>query len=99
MGNHIRYIKEQMGLLATDDRSHSAAAFHSSYLIMLVSAGPIGFLLFFVLVWQLFKQKEMHEYGVFLGVMALFDNVLLYGMIAVIMATIAVTYVSRPLRR
>ena len=91
--NHIRYVKEQMGLLRLDDYSHSAAAFSSSYLIILVSSGIIGLLLFANLYWRIFALKGMAPYGIYLGVMALFDNVLLYGMIAVVVVLLfAVNY-------
>lgn len=94
--NHIRYVKEQLGLLHLDDRSHSAASFHSSYLIILVATGIIGLGLFLWTLYTLFRVHYALVYGVFLSSMALFDNVLLYGMV-VIVATVVIA-LSRPWR-
>lgn len=92
--NHIRYVKEQMGLLHLDDRSHSAASFHSSYLIILAATGIIGLTLFVWTMYSIFYHTYAVMYGVFLGIMALFDNVLLYGMVVII--TMFVVEISRP---
>ncbi len=94
--NHIRYVKEQMNLLHLDDRSHSAASFHSSYLIILAATGVIGLVLFIWTLYVLLHHEYARVYGVFLAVMALFDNVLLYGMVVVI--AVLVVMLSRPLR-
>jgi len=95
--NHLRYVKEQMNLLHLDDRSHSASSFHSSYLIILASTGVIGLGLFLWSLYSIFHKKQVMVYGVFLSVMSVFDNVLLYGMVAII--ALFVVVLSRPLRK
>lgn len=95
--NHLRYVKEQMNLLHLDDRSHSASSFHSSYLIILASTGVIGLGLFLWSLYSIFHIKQVLVYGIFLSVMSVFDNVLLYGMVVIIAMYVVV--LSRPLRK
>jgi O-antigen ligase len=93
--NRLRYVKEQMGLLRIDDRSHSASSFHSSYLIILATTGIVGLALCLWTLYTVFRPVELIPYGALLGVMAVFDNVLLYGMIVCVMFFVAV--LSHPL--
>jgi len=80
--NRIRFAKEQLDLIAVDDRSHSLSSFHSSFLIVLVTTGIMGFLSFLVLIYSLVrKYPSIRIYIVFLLSMSLFDNVFLYVLV------------------
>lgn len=80
--NRIRFAKEQLDLIAVDDRSHSLSSFHSSFLIVLVTTGIVGFVSFLALLYALVqKYPSIRIYLVFLLSMSLFDNVFLYALV------------------
>lgn len=80
--NRIRFVKEHLGLAQTDDKSHSLASFHSSFLMILVTTGAVGFIACIFLLISFFrKYSEMRVYLVYLIVMSLFDNVLLHVLV------------------
>lgn len=83
--NHIRAEKdkyEEEPLIEKYNPSHASASFHSSFLIVLVTSGIIGLLLFCIMLWQLSQVHLFAYYGViFLSVYSLTDNVLLHPFI------------------
>lgn len=80
--NRIRFAKEQLNLASVDDRSHSLSSFHSSFLIILVTTGVVGFISFMVLVTAFFKKySQMRVYVVYILAMSVFDNVLLHVLV------------------
>lgn len=80
--NRIRFVKEQLNLIAVDDKSHSLSSFHSSFLIVLVTTGIVGFVSFLFLIYSLVqKYPSIRLYIVFLLSMSLFDNVFLYVLV------------------
>lgn len=82
--NRIRYVKERLGLLTVDDYgiNHSAGSFHSTFLIVLVTGGVVGFLLFILSLWQLCQQvPKIVIYVVFFCLLSLSDNVLFHPFI------------------
>lgn len=89
--NRIRFAKEQLNLISIDDRSHSLSAFHSSFLVILVSTGIAGFLTSMFLIGTLFKRcPRMRVYILYILVMSLFDNVLLHVLVLLPLLFIAV---------
>ncbi len=80
--NRIRFAKEQLNLIGIDDHSHSASAFHSSFLIILVTTGIAGLVSFFILIiYCMKKYPVLRVYFIYLGIMSLFDNVFLHVLI------------------
>ncbi len=80
--NRIRFAKEQLNLASADDRSHSLSSFHSSFLIILVTTGIVGFISFMFLVIAFFKKyPQMRVYVVYILTMSVFDNVLLHVLV------------------
>lgn len=79
--NRIRYFKpaidsEPLG------KNHAGASFHSSFLIMLVSAGIFGLGAFAYWLWTVGKMGNFAMISaVFLGVYSIFDNILLHPFI------------------
>jgi hypothetical protein len=79
--NRIRYIKKS-------DSLHSGASFSSSFLTILVSSGILGLLGFFEVLGRLGKINKTSQYLViFLGIISLFDNVLLHPFILFLLLT------------
>ncbi len=80
--NHIRYERryyEAPAAQTTQDVSHAGASFHSSYLIILVTSGIVGLVLFVGMLAQLAVVSPVASYmTLFLGVYSLSDNVLLH---------------------
>jgi O-antigen ligase len=80
--NRIRAAKELQGLIDQDDRSHSLASFHSSFLIILVTTGIVGFLSsMYLLVRLIQKFSYLRIYAIYLISMSVFDNVLLHALV------------------
>jgi len=80
--NHIRYEKdeyEEQVFYGPYNPSHGSTAFHSSFLVILVTSGVIGLILY---LWMLFSFAKMSEFMllciVFLSIVSIFDNVLLH---------------------
>lgn len=80
--NHIRYEKdpyEEQTYYGPYNPSHGSTAFHSSFLVVLVTGGLIGLLFYMWVLVTLAKQSEFMLYSVlFLSIVSLFDNVLLH---------------------
>lgn len=73
--NRIRYLKKDLF-------SHSGASFHSSFLIILVTAGLIGLILFILTLAKIVKgNQQAIFYLLFLIICSLTDNVLLHPFI------------------
>lgn len=80
--NRIRAAKELNGLIDQDDKSHSLASFHSSFLIILVTTGIVGFFSSMYLLGTFFqKYSALRVYAIYLISMSLFDNVLLHALV------------------
>lgn len=74
--NRIRYVKDLL-----DMSSHSGASFHSSFMIILVTTGVIGLILFISSLIQLTRTSGGFIYFFFLSIVSLADNILLHPMI------------------
>lgn len=79
--NRIRYLKPAIGEELRGE-SHAGASFHSSYLIILVTAGVVGLGAFAYWLWTIAKISNFTIISaIFLGVYSLFDNILLHPFI------------------
>lgn len=77
--NRIGFYKEKGQMIFP---SHSSFSFSSSYLIILVTGGIIGFLLFLLALFKLFLIKESGRiYLFFVYTFSLFDNIILHPFI------------------
>lgn len=82
--NRIRYLKEKYGQLNVklNTDSHSASSYSSSFAIILVTGGIIGFLIFLI---SLFKVASMSDFSlviiIFVSLMSLADNIILHPFI------------------
>ncbi len=83
--NHIRYEKdiyEEQLFYGPYNPSHGSTAFHSSFLVILVTGGVVGLVLYLWMITRLARISEYMMYGiVFLSVVSVFDNVLLHPLI------------------
>lgn len=80
--NRIRFAKEELNLALIDDKSHSLSSFHSSFLIILVTTGIVGFISFVILLISFLKKyPKLRVYVLFILSMSLFDNVLLHVLV------------------
>ena len=87
--NRLRYISHAQNL-----ESHAAAGF-SSFLIVLVAGGVIGFLLFLAsLINQTYSKSTAGDYLIFVVLLSLADNVILHPF--VIFLLIMITSYSSP---
>ncbi len=90
--NHIRFEKdpyEEKPIVEKYNPSHASSSFHSSFLMILVTGGVIGLVLFIWLLWNIAKINEFAFYSViFLSVFSLFDNVLLHPFILFLFFTL-----------
>lgn len=93
--NHIPALK-QTPQQASDMPNHAEGSFHSSFLILLVTGGVIGLLLFMNWLFQLAQVSEFMKYAVvFLVVASFFDNVLLHPFVLVLVAVLGGMGISR----
>lgn len=83
--NHIRYEKdvwEEEPIYGPYNPSHGSASFHSSFLVILVTGGIIGLLLYLGMIVYFARISDFMLYStVYLSIISLFDNVLLHPMI------------------
>lgn len=80
--NRIRYAKEKLDLAKIDDRSHAVSSFHSSFLIILVTTGIVGFVLSLFLLFQYgMHNRAFMPILLYICSMSLFDNVLLHAFV------------------
>ncbi len=71
--NRIRYDR------VVDEINHAGASFHSSFLIILVSGGIVGLILFMFSLIEAVKLNFWSKYFViFLGLLSLADNIILH---------------------
>lgn len=76
--NRIRYLKVDN----PSEINHAAASFHSSFLIVLVTNGIIGLVLFLLVILRWFGgNNDASYYAIPIIIMSLFDNVLLHPFI------------------
>jgi len=96
--NRIRYVKKQLNIISEKDSdiTHAGASFHSSFLIILVTTGILGLLIFILLLFKLAFVSPLMTYSVLLlSLLSLTDNVLLLPFIMFILFTFAVINPSR----
>ena len=90
--NHIRVEKDKLEdkpLTEKYNPSHAISSFHSSFLIILVTMGVIGLVMYLWVLWSLAKMSEFSLYvTVFLSLASIFDNVLLHPFILFLYFTI-----------
>lgn len=90
--NHIRFEKEQKNTLL-ESYSHSGASFHSSFLIILVTSGIVGLVLFAGVLWQVGKTSFFAQLAcLYVGVLSLTDNVLLHPFILFFLGVVLISY-------
>jgi len=97
--NRIRYFKKQLNLIEQDqfEITHSGASFHSSFLIILVTTGIIGFGLFILGLIKFVKVTNYSKYLLtYIGIISLADNSLLHPFILLLLLTMI--SLSRKLR-
>lgn len=101
--NHIRYARDAKPAAdGVTDVSHAEASFHSSFLVILASAGIIGLILFIYMLYELAKITRFSLYAVlFLSISSLTDNVILHpfilflGIFLIAVSTIHLSDTSR----
>ncbi|MDP4010737.1 MAG: O-antigen ligase family protein [Candidatus Roizmanbacteria bacterium] len=80
--NHIRFEKEKYiyeVFVESYNPSHGIASFHSSFMIVLVTGGVVGLILFLYILLDLAKKSTFMMIAiVFLSILSFFDNVLLH---------------------
>ncbi len=79
--NRIRYVKERFNFISPKEveTNHAGASFHSSFLIILVSSGVIGLLLYGMSLFEFSRiNSTARWYIVFLALLSLSDNILLH---------------------
>lgn len=90
--NHIRYEKDKHSEeLITEEYnpSHAAASFHSSFLMILVTTGAIGLILYLVMLVKVARIHTLALYTVmYLSFISLTDNVLLHPFILFLSAVL-----------
>ena len=101
--NHIRFEKDRLEeniLTNKYNPSHASSSFHSSFLIILVTTGVVGLVIYLWLLWSLAKISDFSMYAtLFLAVTSIFDNVLLHPFVLFLYFTlIALTQITHPSR-
>lgn len=79
--NRIRYEKERLGVIKknSEDVTHSGASFASSFLIVLVTGGIVGLVVFILTLFKLATISEGAKLEIiFVSIFSLSDNVLLH---------------------
>lgn len=94
--NRIRYIKPET--TDFDISSHAAASYHSSFLIVLVTSGIIGLVLFILALKDLSELGSFPLYAViFLSIVSLGDNILLHPFVLFLFVSMTVSLSSKSL--
>lgn len=87
--NHIRAEKSEFETsisVVPFNSSHSGGSFHSSMLIVLVTTGVIGLVLFCIaLIKTFFQYSYMRTILLFLFVFSFFDNIILHPIILIVL--------------
>lgn len=90
--NHIRFEKdsyEEEIITEKYNPSHASSSFHSSFLMILVTGGVVGLILYLRLIASLAKISSVAFYSIiFLSVFSLTDNVLLHPFILFLLFTL-----------
>lgn len=90
--NHIRQEKELSKMVGKNDVTHAGASFHSSYLIILVTSGIGGFLIFLRLLYEGMKNLKILLLSfLYICILSLVDNILLHPFILFLL------FISMPL--
>jgi hypothetical protein len=97
--NHIRVEKdsyEEEIITETYNPSHASSSFHSSFLIILVTSGVLGVILY---IWFMGSFATINAFAfysvVFLSIYSLTDNVLLYPFILFLLITLTALTTSQ----
>jgi len=90
--NRIRYVKEKLNLIMQKEvPSHAVASFSSSYLMVLISGGIVGFVLFIGSVLTIMrKNREIGLLVLFTAVLSFFDNIFLHPFIMFLLGSFLV---------
>lgn len=89
--NHIRSVKETP-MIDKGQPNNAAGSFHSSFLIILVTTGVTGLFLYLNMLMRLGQMGIFEMYAIiFMGVLSLFDNVLLHPFMLYLFIYLAAT--------
>ena len=100
--NRIRYAKVKLNIIEAVgwDMMHSGASFHSSFLIILVSAGVIDLIVFILVLAKLASLSEFARFLLlFLSLLSLSDNIILHPFILFLFFTLLSLSSLSPSRR
>ena len=100
--NRIRYAKRQLNIISEveSDITHSGASFHSSFLVILVSGGVIGLILFSGVLVKLAGGGEFAKYAtIFLSLLSISDNIVLHPFILFLLFTLLPLTLVNPSRK
>lgn len=100
--NRIRYEKVRLNIIETTgaDLTHSGASFHSSFLIILVTSGIIGLVLFIPVLMRLAEVNEFSRYIIiFLSLFSLSDNILLHPFVLFLFLSLIALFKINPSRK
>jgi len=100
--NRIRYVKRQMNVVEEFDFdiAHSGASFNSSFLIILVAGGLVGFGLFGGVLYQFARlTNEVGYYTLFVALLSLTDNIFLHPFILFLFFSLILLSRFNPSRR
>ena len=100
--NRIRYAKVKLNIIEAvgSDMTHSGASFHSSFLIILVSAGVIDLIVFILVLAKLASLSEFARFLLlFLSLLSLSDNIILHPFILFLFFTLLSLSSLSPSRR
>lgn len=98
--NHIRYEKDRYvdePITEAFNPSHASASFHSSFLMILVTGGVVGFLFYLWVLYAVAQVNEFAKYSViFLSILSLSDNVLLHPFILFLLFILTAVFMINP---
>ncbi len=91
--NRIRYERQKLGLANLGAVSHAGASYHSSYLIIFVTAGLFGLLSLLYMQYVIYIHAGPANYFlIFIFIASLGDNIFLHPFI-LFLTTILMTYI------
>lgn len=87
--NRLRYDRQRLNTGILNDSSHAGASFHSSYLIILVTAGLFGLLAILFVQYSLFtKIAASGYYMILISIASLGDNIMLHPFILFLLSVL-----------
>ncbi|MBI2641182.1 O-antigen ligase family protein [Candidatus Roizmanbacteria bacterium] len=88
--NRIRYVKNELV-------NHAGASLHSSFLIVLVTGGMAGLILFLFALLKIASLSEYSHYAmVLLGLLSFADNILLHPFVLLLLFSTSAYSIIRP---